>query len=353
VSVTVDGLCKRYVAGGAPAVHGASFVAETGSITTLLGPSGSGKTTVLRLIAGLEEPDGGSIRIHGDECARVPAQRRGIGFVFQGYALFSHLSVRDNIAFGLHIQRRPKAEVAERVDELLALVQLEDYGARMPTQLSGGQRQRVALARALATRPRVLLLDEPFGALDARVRLELRQWLRTLHEHTHVTTLLVTHDQEEALELSDQVVLMHEGRVVQKGTPHDLYDHPATPFVASFIGNASLVRGRVENGRAALGASSAPAPAGAADGAAVNAYVRPSDVKIARPPEDGAPVALASVAALVRVGAHVKVDLRLPSGEAMTVQISRSEAEALRLREGDRVMVDLGAAKVFVEDYAI
>jgi sulfate transport system ATP-binding protein len=353
VSVVVDRLGKRYIAGGAPAVHAASFVAETGSITTLLGPSGSGKTTVLRLIAGLEEQDGGSIHIHGVDCTRVPAQRRGVGFVFQGYALFSHLSVRDNIAFGLRVQRRPAAEIDPRVDELLELVQLDGLGNRMPTQLSGGQRQRVALARALATRPKVLLLDEPFGALDARVRLELRQWLRTLHTQAHVTTLLVTHDQEEALELSDQIVLMHEGRVVQKGAPHDLYDHPATPFVASFIGNASVIRGKVEQGRAAVGAASITAPVGAIDGAAVQAYIRPSDVKIARPAEGGTHTALAAVTALLRVGGHVKVDLRLPSGESMTVQLSRAEADTLRLQIGERVAVDLGAAKVFVEEYVI
>jgi sulfate transport system ATP-binding protein len=239
------------------------------------------------------------------------------------------------------------------VDELLELVQLASYGERMPSQLSGGQKQRVAFARALATRPKVLLLDEPFGALDARVRLELRQWLRTLHEHAHVTTLLVTHDQEEALELSDQIVLMQEGRIVQKGTPHDLYDHPATPFVASFIGNASLVRGRVENGRAALGASTAPAPEGAVDGAEVHAYVRPSDVKITRANADDQPLRTASIIALQRVGGYVKVELKLPSGEPMTVQMPRAEAESLRLQNGDRVMVDLGAAKVFVEDYSI
>ena len=353
MSVVVDKLSKGYSRGGTPAVREASFVAETGSITTLLGPSGSGKTTVLRLIAGLEEPDDGRIRIHGEDCTRLPAQARGIGFVFQGYALFSHMTVRDNIAFGLRVQGWKRADIDARVTELLVLVQLAELGARMPSQLSGGQRQRVAFARALATRPRVLLLDEPFGALDARVRVELRAWLRELHAQTHVTTLLVTHDQDEALELSDQVVLMHEGVVVQKGTPHELYDHPATPFVASFIGNASVLQGRVEHGRASLGSSSISTPEGTKEGATVHAYVRPSDVKLARATADSAPVSSAVVRALVRVGGYVKIELRLPTGEQMTVQLSRSEVESLRLAEGDRVVVDLGTARIFVEDYAI
>ena len=352
MSVVVTGLHKRYTQGGTPAVHDASFTAEDGSITTLLGPSGSGKTTVLRLVAGLEEPDGGAISIHGTECTRTPARERGIGFVFQGYALFSHLSVRENIAFGLSIAKRPRAEIEARVDELLELVQLADLGKRYPAQLSGGQRQRIAFARALATRPKVLLLDEPFGALDARVRLELREWLQRLHAQTHVTTLLVTHDQDEALELSDQIVLMHEGRVVQKGTPHDLYDNPATPFVASFIGNASVLRGEVTDGRASLGASSLSAP-GHVNGTSVSAYVRPSEVKLTRPTEGASSVSLATVATLTRVGGYVKVDLHLPTQESMTVQLSRGEAEALKLTAGDRVMVDLGAAKVFIDDYSI
>ncbi len=353
MSVRVEHLGKRFVRRGTPAVHGASFTVETGSITTLLGPSGSGKTTVLRMIAGLEEPDDGKVLIHDVDHTRTPAQHRGIGFVFQGYALFAHLSVRDNVAFGLAVQKRPRAEIDARVTELLQLVQLADLGARMPSQLSGGQRQRVAFARALATRPKLLLLDEPFGALDARVRLELRQWLRTLHERTQVTTILVTHDQDEALELSDQIVLMHEGRVVQKGAPHELYDRPATAFVASFIGNASVLRGEVKDGRASLGVSSVSAPGGATNGTHVAAYVRPADVKLARATDDAPGVSLALVSHLTRVGGYVKVELRLSTNEAMTVQLSRAEVEALCLAEGDRVIVDLGEAKVFVDDYAI
>jgi sulfate transport system ATP-binding protein len=307
---------------------------------------------VLRLIAGLERPEGGRVLVDDRDCTDLPVQARGVGFVFQGYALFQHLTVRKNIAFGLRIQKCPPGELRDRVDELLKLVQLENLGDRYPVQLSGGQRQRVAFARSLATRPGVLLLDEPFGALDARVRLELRHWLRRLHERMPVTTILVTHDQDEALELSQQVVVMHEGRVVQIGTPHDVYDHPATPFVASFIGNANVLTGRIEAGQLKVGALGVTAPAGARDGN-VQAYVRPHDVKLSRPHADAPPVSLAVVEALTRVGAQVKVDLRLPSAEAMTVQIPKTEVDALGIAEGDRVLVDLGRAKVFVEDYSI
>jgi len=349
MSVLVEGIVKRYAAAGTPAVQTASFAASTGAITALLGPSGSGKTTLLRVIAGLEEPDAGTVRIHGDDVTRTPPRERGIGFVFQGYALFSHMSVRDNIAFGLSIRGQTRRQIASRVDELLALVQLSELGARMPGQLSGGQRQRVAFARALATRPKVLLLDEPFGALDARVRLELRTWLRELHARTHVTTILVTHDQEEALELSDQIVLMQDGGVVQKGAPHELYDRPATPFVASFIGDASLLRAKVEAGRAVLGATSVRAPEGTPEGAEVRVYVRPHEIKLARPSATAERAALPEVERLTRVGGVVKVGLRLPNAEGVIVQLAYDEAEALDLRAGERVTIDLGDPKVFVE----
>jgi sulfate transport system ATP-binding protein len=239
------------------------------------------------------------------------------------------------VAFGLEIRRLARPEVKRRVDELLALVQLEELADRYPAQLSGGQRQRVAFARALATKPQVLLLDEPFGALDARVRIELRAWLRELHNKMPVTTILVTHDQEEALELSERVVVMHDGKVEQAGTPREVYDHPATAFVASFIGNANAVRVTGNDGR---------------DGVA---YVRPNEVKIVRADASTSDVALALVLALQPVGGFVKVSVRLPTDERMTVQLPRAEAEALRLREGDRVLIDLGDAKVFVGDYQI
>jgi sulfate transport system ATP-binding protein len=329
VSVEVRDLRKRFTE-GSPAVDGVSFEAPTGGVTSLLGPSGSGKTTVLRLIAGLERPDEGSVKLSGNDCTRLPVQKRNIGFVFQGYALFNHLTVRRNIAFGLEVRGVGKREISERVDELLELVQLRDLGERHPEQLSGGQRQRVAFARALANRPQVLLLDEPFGALDARVRLELRGWLRDLHGKMPVTTLLVTHDQDEALELSERVVVMHEGKIAQVGSPHDIYDHPATAFVASFIGNSNAIK-------SSTGV----------------AYVRPHEVKIVKADTTTSEVAVAVVMSLQRVGGFVKVDVRLATDERMTVQLARAEADALGLKEGDRVMVDLGDAKVFLEDYSI
>ncbi|HEX8537829.1 MAG TPA: ATP-binding cassette domain-containing protein, partial [Cystobacter sp.] len=236
MSVIVEHLTRQFTQGGTPAVSDVSFQAPAGAITTLLGPSGAGKSTLLRLIAGLELPDAGRVLIEGVDCTNMPVQQRGIGVVFQSYALFKHMTVRKNLAFGLETRRMPRAEVEARVDEMLELVQLEELGGRYPGQLSGGQRQRVAFARALAIRPKLLLLDEPFGALDSRVRVELREWLQSLHERTGVTTLLVTHDQEEALEISQHVVVMSEGRVAQEGPPEEIYDRPATPYVASFVG---------------------------------------------------------------------------------------------------------------------
>jgi sulfate transport system ATP-binding protein len=353
VSVSVRGLSKRFHGGSNPAVLGVDFDAPTGAITTILGPSGSGKTTVLRIIAGLEVPDTGRVSFDDRDATEIPVQKRGIGFVFQGYALFEHMTVRKNVGFGLKLQGLAGPAIDERVGELLALVELEDLGDRYPQQLSGGQRQRVAFARSLATRPKVLLLDEPFGALDARVRLELREWLHRLHEQTHLTTILVTHDQDEALELSQEVVVMHEGRVVQRGTPQAIYDTPATPFVAAFIGNPKMLRGRVQSGRGAIGPLSVPVPEGAAEGAAVQAFVRPHEVKITR--ADGTPsdAALATIERMTRVGGFVKVDLLLPSGENLTVQMPKAEMEALRVETGDRVMVDLGETKIFLGDYSI
>jgi sulfate/thiosulfate transport system ATP-binding protein len=336
MSIIVERLQKRFAAGVAPAVNDVSFHAPSGSVTSLLGPSGSGKTTVLRLIAGLERADAGRVRFGDEDLSDVPVQKRGVGFVFQGYALFEHLTVRGNVAFGLKVQRLSRRVVDDRVDELLALVQLEGYADRRPSQLSGGQRQRVAFARALATRPKVLLLDEPFGALDARVRVELRAWLAELHRKLPVTTLLVTHDQDEAFELSEQVVVMHDGKVAQAGSPHDIYDTPATPFVASFIGNANSVRARAVDGREGV------------------AYVRPQDVKLVRADEGPSDAPPAQILAMLRIGGFVKIEVRLATAERMTVQLSRAEAEALRLREGDRVRVLLGERKVFVVgDYSI
>src|ERR671915_1828204 len=223
------------------ALDDVSLEIPDGSLTSLLGPSGSGKSTLLRITAGLEQPDGGTVEIHGTDATNVPPQRRGIGFVFQHYAAFKHMTVRDNVAFGLTIRKLPKQQIRQKVDELLELVGLAGFHERYPAQLSGGQRQRMALARALAIEPRVLLLDEPFGALDANVRSDLRAWLRRLHDEVHVTTVLVTHDQEEAMEVASRIVVMNHGRIEQVGTPADLYEHPATEFVMSFIGRVNRI----------------------------------------------------------------------------------------------------------------
>jgi sulfate/thiosulfate transport system ATP-binding protein len=358
VTLEVRSLTKRFTAAGTPAVADVSFTAPSGRITTLLGPSGSGKSTVLRIVAGLEQADQGVVCFGAQEVTNVPVQQRGVGMVFQSYALFKHMTVRENVAFGMAIRKKPAAEVGRRVDELLALVQLDGLAHRFPGQLSGGQRQRVALARALAIEPRILLLDEPFGALDTKVRVELREWLRDLHERVPMTTLMVTHDQEEALELSQHIVVMHEGRVAQAGSPREIYDRPCTPFVASFVGGANVLMGRVQDGRAAMGNFAVAAP-GAPDGAQVSAFVRPHDVKLAKHDESapegvGDPdVAMAKVERLALVGAYVKVSLRLADSTPMTVQMPRTEIDALGIAEGDRVMVDLREAKVFVEDFAI
>jgi sulfate transport system ATP-binding protein len=334
MSVSVERLTKRFVSGGPPAIESIAFDAPAGAITSLIGPSGAGKSTVLRIVAGLEFPDTGNVTIQGVDVSRVPARERGVGLVFQNYALFRNMNVRENVGFGLDVRRRPKNEVKARVDELLELVGLRELGERLPSQLSGGQRQRVAFARALAIEPKVLLLDEPFGALDARVRRELREWLRELHERTHVTTLLVTHDQEEALEISEHVVLMFDGRVAQAGPPREIYDRPRSAVVASFLG-ANIVRG-------------------ARAGEAVDAYVRPEDVKLRRAASsDESETRTGKIERVRVVGAKVKVALALASGERIAVDMARGEFDALDLSVGDRVHVDVRSAKVFLEDYAI
>jgi sulfate transport system ATP-binding protein len=353
MSVIVEQLTKRFTAGGTPAVSDVSFQAPSGAITTLLGPSGAGKSTLLRLIAGLELPDSGSVRIEGVDCTHLPVQKRGIGVVFQSYALFKHMTVRQNIAFGLETRRLPRPDIEARVDEMLRMVQLEEFGQRYPGQLSGGQRQRVAFARALAIRPKLLLLDEPFGALDSRVRVELREWLQELHEQTGVTTLLVTHDQEEALEISQHVVVLSDGRVAQAGTPEEIYDRPATPFVASFVGGTSVLRGRVRSGRAEMGTLVVEAPHSAREGEAVHAFVRPHDIKIAKPANGVSGPSTLLVERLKSVGGYVKVLLKLPSGETVTVEVPRSEFENLGVVEGDHVHADVRMAKVFLGDFAI
>ncbi|HVZ86877.1 MAG TPA: sulfate/molybdate ABC transporter ATP-binding protein [Polyangia bacterium] len=355
MSLTVKNLSKRFTAAGAPAVADVSFVAPAGGITTLLGPSGSGKSTVLRIVAGLEQPDGGKVLFADADITQVPAQKRGLGFVFQSYALFKHMNVRQNIAFGLGIRKTSKDETRRKVDELLSLVQLEGLGQRYPAELSGGQRQRVAFARALAIEPKLLLLDEPFGALDAQVRVELRDWLRRIHDERHVTTLLVTHDQEEAMEVSDQVVVMHEGRVAQTGSVREVYDRPATPFVAAFVGGANVLRGQMVDGRVSLGALAVSVTdgVGAPDGASVNAYVRPHDVTLTKAEAGASPVAVARVERMAWLGGTVKLSLKFADGAPMTVEMPKAEVQALALAEGDLVLANPREATVFVEDYQI
>ena len=323
-----------------------SFEAKEHGITSLLGPSGSGKSTLLRLVAGLEVPDSGRVLIDGEDVTHVPVKDRKIGFVFQNYALFRHMTVFENVAFGLRIRKAPRSEIEARVSELLGLVQLRGYERRLPDQLSGGQRQRVALARALATSPRVLLLDEPFGALDTRVRVELREWLLLLHEKTKVTTLLVTHDQEEALELSEHVVLLSDGCIEQAGSPVDLYESPASPFVASFLGGAKVLTGSVIDGRAQFAKEALSASVDMEEGAVVDAFVRPHDIRLKKVGKGKGTAGLARVLRVVRVGAYVKVAVLLPDGDSLHVQIPRHELDEQGLAEGDRVVLDLREIRV-------
>src|SRR5438270_2626043 len=306
MSIEVRNISKRF--GDFVAVDDVSLVIPDGSLTAVLGPSGSGKSTLLRIIAGLEQPDSGEVLLAGKDATGVSPQKRDVGFVFQHYAAFKHMTVRDNVGFALKIRKRPKKEIRARVDELLDLVQLNGYADRYPHKLSGGQRQRMALARALAAQPRVLLLDEPFGALDARVRAELRDWLRRLHAEVHVTTVFVTHDQEEAMEVADSVAVLNRGRLEQVGTPTELYDHPTSEFVLRFLGDAFK-----------LG----------------DTFVRPHDISLARHPSDGA--VEVEIERLVVVGADTRIELVDGSGERMTARLRREEADQLELTPGEIV----------------
>jgi sulfate transport system ATP-binding protein len=308
MAIEARSITKRF--GDFVALEDVSVEVPAGSLTALLGPSGGGKSTLLRIISGLEAPDEGEVCIEGRDMTGVSPQERGVGFVFQHYAAFKHMTVRDNVAFGLRIRKRPRAEISRRVDELLGLVQLSQFGKRYPSELSGGQRQRMALARALAVEPSVLLLDEPFGALDANVREELRAWLRRLHEEMPVTTLFVTHDQEEAMELADQIVVISHGHVEQAGTPTELYDSPANDFVMNFIGPVTQLDGRL---------------------------VRPHDLQLLVDPLPGTDEAV--VERIVRLGFEVRVELSLGDGHPVSVQLPRAEAEQLELRRGDIVYV--------------
>jgi sulfate transport system ATP-binding protein len=306
--IDIQNISKRF--GAFTALDDVSLEVPEGSLTALLGPSGSGKSTLLRIIAGLEVPDSGTVSIAGSDLSNVRPQKRGIGFVFQHYAAFTHMSVRENVAFGLRIRKRPKAEIRERVDELLTLVGLLKWADQRPSQLSGGQRQRMALARALAVQPKVLLLDEPFGALDATVRAELRAWLRRLHDEQGVTTVLVTHDQEEAMEVSDRIAVMSTGHIEQVGPPREIYDRPATDFVMGFVGPVSR-----------LGES----------------LVRPHDVTVSLDADRGGIEAM--VRRVVHLGFEVRLELTLPDGSEARAQLTRAQADELEVGDGDIVYV--------------
>ena len=357
MTIVVKDLEKTF--GTQRVVDGVSFEIASGELVALLGPSGGGKSTVLRIIAGLETPDRGAVYLNGHDATAKKVQDRTIGFVFQHYALFRHMTVRQNIAFGLEVRKHAKADVARSVDELLDLVQLGGLGDRFPSQLSGGQRQRVALARALAPRPNLLLLDEPFGALDAKVRLELRDWIRKLHKERGITSVFVTHDQDEAMDLADRVIILHRGKVEQIGTPAEIYDRPATEFVAGFVGSISVLKGEVKDGRADLGTLAMHAPPGTESGATVRAFVRPHDVDLQRRGDDDteaagpAAVATARVERISRLGWMVKIELRLADGQPLGVELTKDRVAELGIAEGDRVFVNLREAMLFVQDYAI
>jgi len=340
MSIEVRNVWKHF--GSFTALAGVDLKVETGKLTALLGPSGSGKTTLLRIIAGLEfadgsdDPEAGKVLFHGEDVTRVPAGERGVGFVFQHYALFKHMTVAENVAFGLKVRpgatRPSKQVIDDRVRELLSMVQLEKFHGRLPHQLSGGQRQRVALARALAVQPKVLLLDEPFGALDAQVRKDLRRWLRGLHEKLHVTTVFVTHDQEEALELADEVVVMNQARVEQVGEPQTVYDRPASPFVIEFLGNVN----RLTAGLGKLNISNRDV-----------LYVRPHDVEIRRAnvPEHAL---RARVLHVFSAGNYGRVTLqRLTTGEPLEAEVPRDQLRALHLQQGDEVFVVFRHVRLF------
>ena len=309
MSIDIKGVNKKF--GDFVALDDVNVTIPTGQLTALLGPSGGGKSTLLRIIAGLDSADSGSISIEGVDATTLPPQKRNVGFVFQHYAVFKHMTVAKNVSFGLEIRKKPKAEIAERVDELLKLVHLSQFASRLPSQLSGGQRQRMALARALAVEPTVLLLDEPFGALDAKVRKELRDWLRRLHDEVHVTTVFVTHDQEEALEVADEIVVINEGRVEQIGSPDQLYDEPANDFVMGFLGEVTTLNGQL---------------------------VRPHDIDISTTPILAGAVE-GVVARVLRIGFEVRVTVLTDDGEEVIVVLTKNHAASLGIEQDAHVWV--------------
>jgi len=356
MSISIKNVTKRF--GNFVALDNVSLEVPNGSLLALLGPSGSGKTTLLRIIAGLEVADEGSVHHHDEDITEYSARDRKVGFVFQHYALFRHMTIEDNIGYGLRVRGVKKPERTARVNELLKLIRLEGLGPRFPSQLSGGQRQRVALARALAARPNVLLLDEPFGALDAKVRAELRQWLRKLHEEIHVTSVFVTHDQEEAFEVADHVVVMNEGRIEQIGTPAEVFEQPANAFVMDFLGNVNVFHGRVEHGKAVL-------PGGLGSGIEVEypdythteaqdaaVYVRPHELDIERE-KNGSSIE-AKVLHINPTGSRTKVELiALDSEQLINVELTSERFAELELKSGETVHVSPRKVRVFVPRYSI
>ncbi|MBP2231446.1 sulfate transport system ATP-binding protein [Azospirillum agricola] len=343
MAIQVSGITKQF--GSYKALDAVDLEVRSGELLALLGPSGSGKTTLLRIMAGLESPDAGSLQLNGEEALGLKPRDRQVGFVFQHYALFRHMTVFDNVAFGLKVrprgQRFGSAEIKRRVTELLELVQLGHFADRYPAQLSGGQRQRVALARALAIEPKVLLLDEPFGALDAKVRKELRRWLRKLHDDIHITSVFVTHDQEEALELADRVVVMSQGRIEQIGSPADVYDHPSSAFVYEFLGQVNRFDCTVEDGVARIGNGALSIPTDPAVRGAAIAYVRPHDLGVS--PAAGGPGRISGVHV---VGPDARVEIEL-AGLSLEAEMDRERFGALGIALGDRCAVHIDRARVF------
>jgi sulfate transport system ATP-binding protein len=343
MSIEIRGLRKSF--GTHAVLKDVTLDIPDGELVALLGPSGCGKTTLLRILAGLEAADSGDVRHGGEEISARSARERNVGLVFQHYALFRHMTVADNVGFALKVRRRPRAEIAARVDELLGLVQLDGLRDRYPHQLSGGQRQRVALARALATAPRILLLDEPFGALDARVRQELRRWLRRLHDELHVTSVFVTHDQEEAFEVADRVVLMNAGQIEQVGTPAQVFEEPASPFVMRFLGAVNVFQGHVDGDHAYVNDLVFSAPGGAARSSA-HVFVRPHELEIHRAPVPGS--FAARVDRLVPLGAAMRVELTAPAhGGTVEVELDLRKSEALALTPGEEVHLSPRRVRVF------
>jgi sulfate/thiosulfate transport system ATP-binding protein len=343
MSIEVSGLTKRFK--NFTAVDGVGFQVESGSLVALLGPSGSGKSTLLRMIAGLELPDAGAIRLTGEEATFLSARERNVGFVFQHYALFKHMTVRDNVAFGMRVRKAPKAEIDARVEELVSLVQLGGLEDRYPSQLSGGQRQRVALARALAPRPKVLLLDEPFGALDAKVREELREWIRRLHEKSHVTTLFVTHDQHEALEVSNRILVMNQGRLEQDGTPLEIFDHPATQFVAQFVGESNFIDSEVSAPELVVWGPFRFTVNGLPVGKRARIYFRPNDVYVSSAPET-----LQVKAKIVRTrfrGPVIELNLDVGEDKHVIAHVPKGVSLASGFAEGKQVYVGITAFHAF------